>query len=138
MLMIIKAVSGISMIPLKFQVTDFKLVSWTARHGAPQKKGDPKNEGKSLDVVENTCRKNVSFWPCVEVNENKCTYSFPQNMLMKNKGVIENEAGVARPASPQFVPRVQGIAANFHRRGVSVVTAGGEVSRGGRAVKKRC
>jgi hypothetical protein len=31
-------------------------------------------------------------------------------MLLKNKGVSENEASVARPASPQFVPYAQGIA----------------------------
>jgi len=40
----------------------------------------------------------------------KSTYSFPQNMFMKNKRVIENEASVARPASPQSAPYVQGIA----------------------------
>jgi hypothetical protein len=34
-------------------------------------------------------------------------------MLMKNKGVIENEASVAPPASSHFVPYVQGIAADF-------------------------
>jgi hypothetical protein len=74
-------------IPLEFQVTGFKLVSWIARQGAAKKRGAPRNEGISLDVVENTCRKNVSLSSCVDVDENKCTYSFPQNMLMKNKGV---------------------------------------------------
>jgi hypothetical protein len=103
MLMIIEVLSGISVIPLKFQVTGFKLVSWMARRGA-QKKGKPKNEGKSAEVTENKCRKNISLSFCAEVIENKCTYSFPQNMLMKNKGVIENKASVARPASPHFYP----------------------------------
>jgi hypothetical protein len=48
------------MIPLKFHVNGFKQVSWMARRGA-QKKGKPKNEGKSAEVDENKCRKNVSF-----------------------------------------------------------------------------
>jgi hypothetical protein len=46
------------MILLKFQVTGFKQVIWT---GGPQKRGTPRNEGISLDVIENTGRKNFSF-----------------------------------------------------------------------------
>jgi hypothetical protein len=67
-----------------------------------QKKGNLKNEGKSAEVTENKCRKNLTLSFCAELTENTCTYSFPQNMLMKNKGVIENEASVARPAGPHF------------------------------------
>jgi hypothetical protein len=45
------------MISIRFQVTGFKQVIW---NDAPQKRGTPRNEGISLDVIENTCRKNVS------------------------------------------------------------------------------
>jgi hypothetical protein len=30
-----------------------------------------KNEGKSHDVIENTCRKNASLWACHDVYENE-------------------------------------------------------------------
>jgi hypothetical protein len=36
-----------------------------------EKNAGGKNEGKSHDVVENTCRKNVSFTVCHDVDENK-------------------------------------------------------------------
>jgi hypothetical protein len=144
------------MIPSKSQVPGFKLVSWTTRHDAPPKKGGPKNEGISLDVVENKCRKNVTLRSCVDIIENTRTYSFPQNMLMKNKRVIENEASVARPASPLFVPYVQGIAvaqallpvrlafvsyaqgtaADFQRREGSMVVVEGGSGAGGAGKKK--
>jgi hypothetical protein len=40
------------------QVTEIKLVNWKEGH---EKRGDPKNEGISLDVIENKGRKNVSL-----------------------------------------------------------------------------
>jgi hypothetical protein len=58
-------------------------------------------------------------------------------MLMKNKGVIENTASVARPASPQFVPYVQRIATDFQRRGGSMVAAEAEKWRGGEPRKRK-
>jgi hypothetical protein len=63
------------MVRLKFQVTGFKQVIWI---DAPRKRGTPRNEGISLDVIENTCRKNVSFWPCVEVIEKKVLMISPE------------------------------------------------------------
>jgi hypothetical protein len=38
-----------------------QIVSWFSGDGADQKKRGPQNEGKSSDVVENKCRKNVSL-----------------------------------------------------------------------------
>ena len=35
-----------------------------------------KNEGESVEVVENTYRKNVRSWVCVEVDENKQVMDF--------------------------------------------------------------
>jgi len=35
------------------------------------KKGGLENAGKSRDVDENTCRKNVMFWASRDVDENK-------------------------------------------------------------------
>jgi len=64
MLMIIKWLVIFPMIPLNFQVIGFKLVSRITRDGAARKSGDPKNEGKSLEVIENKCRKNVSLYSC--------------------------------------------------------------------------
>ena len=68
---------------------EIKPVSIIGLQGGSQK-GGIKNEGKSAEVIENKCRKNVSSWPWAEVTENKAIYSFPQNMLMKRNGVIEN------------------------------------------------
>jgi hypothetical protein len=51
-------------------------------------------------------------------------------MLMKNNGLIENEASISCPASPQFFPYVQGIAADFQRREGSMVVAEGGKWRG--------
>jgi hypothetical protein len=50
------------------QVIENKYVIKIGGRGAP-KKGEPKNEGKSVEVIENKCRKNVSFWLCVDVIE---------------------------------------------------------------------
>ncbi len=44
--------------------------------GDRKKKGAPKNEGKYAEVVENKCRKNVSFLVCAEVYENKALIIF--------------------------------------------------------------
>jgi hypothetical protein len=35
------------------------------------KRGDPLYAGKSHYVIENKCRKNVSFWVCHYVDDNK-------------------------------------------------------------------
>jgi hypothetical protein len=37
---------------------------------ALQKKGESKNEGKSAEVAENKCRKDVSLASCADVVEN--------------------------------------------------------------------
>jgi hypothetical protein len=41
-----------------------------------QKKGEPKNEGKSAEVGENKCRKNVTLSFCAEVIGNKVLIVF--------------------------------------------------------------
>jgi len=45
-----------------------------------------KNEGMSHDIIENTCRKNVSFMPCHDVDENKAVIVVCHD-LDENKGV---------------------------------------------------
>jgi hypothetical protein len=40
------------------------------------KKRGPQNEGKSHDVVENKCRKNVTLQVCHDVAENKLVNGF--------------------------------------------------------------
>ncbi len=46
------------MIRSKFQIIDIKHVNMIMLNDS---KGGPKNEGKSVEVIENKCRKNVSF-----------------------------------------------------------------------------
>jgi hypothetical protein len=40
------------------------------------KRRGPQNEGKSHDVIENKCRKNVSLRVCHDVDEKKLVMSF--------------------------------------------------------------
>jgi hypothetical protein len=56
------------MIHSKCQAIEFKSINWIALNGG-RKKGESENEGKSTEVVENKCRRNVSFRPCTEVIE---------------------------------------------------------------------
>jgi hypothetical protein len=42
----------------------------------PQKKKGMKFEGESAEVIENKYRKNVNFWVCAEVIENKLDIDF--------------------------------------------------------------
>jgi hypothetical protein len=67
------------MIRSSLQATENKWLIESARRSERQKRG-PQNEGKSEYVIENKPRKNVHFLACVDVYENKYTYSFPQNM----------------------------------------------------------
>jgi hypothetical protein len=46
-------------------------VSCFSGHGADRGKRGPQNEGKSYDVIENKCRKNVSSEICNDLDENK-------------------------------------------------------------------
>jgi hypothetical protein len=46
---------------LNRQVIEIKPVNMIVLNDA-SKKGDSKNEGKSVEVIENKCRKNVSLW----------------------------------------------------------------------------
>jgi hypothetical protein len=43
--------------------------------GRVTKKRGPQNEGKSHDIIENKCRKNVSLGLCHDVDENKIVIS---------------------------------------------------------------
>jgi hypothetical protein len=70
------------MILSKFQVTGFKQVIWI---GAAQKRGTPRNEGISLDVIENTCRKNVSSLLSLDVNEKKVLIIFSEYVDEKSR-----------------------------------------------------
>jgi hypothetical protein len=58
-----------------FQVVELKSVIQIGLHIAP-KKGELKNEGKSVEVIENKYRKNVNFLVCVEVDENRQVIHF--------------------------------------------------------------
>jgi hypothetical protein len=48
-------------------------------------KGGGGNEGIFHYVIENTCRKNVAFWPFHDVIENNCTYTSLSIICMKIK-----------------------------------------------------
>jgi hypothetical protein len=49
-----------------------------------EKRG-PQNEGKSHDVVENTCMKNVSSESCHDVDENKRVMEFCHDVLERKE-----------------------------------------------------
>jgi len=64
-----------------FQVNDNKSLVTRIRE---EQEGSHENEGISVDVIENTCRKNVAFGLRDDVYENKWLTVF-ERMFMKNK-----------------------------------------------------
>jgi hypothetical protein len=67
--MIIKALSDMAELRPCFQAIELKRVNFSC-DGRAKKRGI-KFEGKSAEVIENTCRKNVNFCACAEVTEDK-------------------------------------------------------------------